>query len=204
MDFAYRLNRLFADRNNQGTITVLLTLLLLHETALNDLIWQADIKLRKAEDEIELDIIAMCDGCLIVAECKNTFLPIEKPNEDEVTRRQKKQKAVETLKSQLEREINASIELGAHLFLFATLEKEILPEVMDFIQQQEIKYKNIGVRLISAEELIKGKFSTSSDNARHVSIYDIARDYLLPPLYTDDNCSSKDENWPYGAVSVFR
>ncbi len=46
-DFAYRLNRLFAVRQNQGSVTVLLTLLLLHETAIKGLLWQADTVLQK-------------------------------------------------------------------------------------------------------------------------------------------------------------
>jgi len=197
IDFAYRLNRLFVDRQNQGAIAVLLTLLLLYETASHGLIWQADINLTKNMETTEIDIIAMCDGYLVLTECKNSFMPFQK------IQKKKIQEAIQKLKSQLEREIKVAVDMEAHLFLFATLEKNIPPEIIEFIQEQDAKYEKLHVRLVTRSELMNGKFHLPEKHERLITMSDIARNYILPPFYKDDNCSSEDENWPHGAVSMW-
>ena len=73
--FAFRLNQLFINGiKDTEAITVLLTLLILHNTSDKDLIWQSGYKVLRANTETDLDLIAMCDGVLVFAECKDGFL----------------------------------------------------------------------------------------------------------------------------------
>lgn len=207
IDFAYRLNRLFLDRSNQGTVTILLTLLVLYETALDGLIWQADVNLLKVEhtEAIEIDIIAMCDGYLVVAECKNRFLPYKKPNEDEETRQSRESKTeqeIKDLKLQLERDINFALDIKAHLFLFATLEENIPTEIIEFIKEQDAIYDRLCVRLLSSSELMEGKFQRPDGENRQTTMYNIAGSSILPPFFESDDCSQPDPN-RFNAISVF-
>jgi hypothetical protein len=201
LEFAYRLNRLFLDRNNQGTITVLLTLLVLYETALDGLIWQADVNLEKIDnrdEKIEIDIIAMCDGYLIVVECKNSFLPSERPNENEEQQQrriEKTEEKIEELKQQLEREIKVAIDMKAHLFLFATLEENIPIEIIEFIEAQDAMYDSLCIRLLPSSELMDGKFQRPDGENRQTTMYNIAGSSVLPPFFESDDCEETDPNW---------
>lgn len=201
LEFAYRLNRLFLDRSNHGTVTVLLTLLVLYETAIDSLIWQADVNLSKMgidDEKIEIDIIAMCDGYLIIAECKNSFLPSERPNENEEQRQRRMEKTeeeIDKLKRQLEREIKVAIEMKVHLFLFATLEENIPSEIVEFIEAQDAMYDRLCVRLLPASELIDGKFQRPDGEHRQTTMFNIAGSSVLPPFVQDDDCEKRDPNW---------
>ncbi len=188
--FAYKVNQLFLDSENQGVIAVLLTMFLLHNTAQDFLHWQADVKLRRENTSIELDIIAMCDGVLVIAECKNRYLPYQQPKETDSDYEIKKNEAIEKLKEQLNKEILVSQKLGAHLFLFASLEENAPTEILDFIQDANEKNSGMCIRSVSADELKNGKIF----NPDHlVSIFDIAGKYILPPYYKNSDCSEGDD-----------
>jgi hypothetical protein len=59
LDFAFKLNTLLQDRQNQGSLTLLLTILLLHLTSRHSLIWQGDVSLKKAGEEVgETDLLS--------------------------------------------------------------------------------------------------------------------------------------------------
>ncbi|MBC8097998.1 MAG: hypothetical protein H7Y11_01025, partial [Armatimonadetes bacterium] len=147
--------------------------------------WQPDVKLKdKDAKEIELDIIAMCDGYLIVVECKNTLL---------LTSEGRKKEAIDELKAQLQRGIEAAIILGARLFLLATLEREIPTEIKEFIQAQDEKYQEIHIRLLIRSELIEGRFQERSINDNYQLMQNILGRYDFLPYYFDENCYSEDE-----------
>jgi len=104
--FAFRLNQLFIEGLKQGAATVLLTALRLHEiaqTTSNTFIWQSGARIKKRGVETELDLIALCDDRLIIAECKDNF-------EDEAA-----------LGDQLRRTSEAAQIIGADEFIFASL-----------------------------------------------------------------------------------
>ncbi len=194
-DFAFRLNRLFAARRNQGSVAILLTLLLLEKTAKDGLIWQADTPLIKDGKKTEIDILAMVDGHLVIAECKNSFLP--KKSKDDPELRQKK---IDELKSQLKDGIEVALNMKAQLFLFASLQEDIPAEISEFLIEQDKQHTTLSVRLVTAGELINGNFHDIEERG---SIFEITERNVLPPLVQEEDCYQNDKNWPHGAMSMW-
>jgi len=203
IDFAFRLNHLFMERQNHGAIAVILTLLVLYNTSWHGILWNADIELAQRDDAenadaVEVDIIAMCDGYLIFAECKNRLL-----SEQDKMNPERRRDKLDEIKTQLEQEIKVAIAMEAQLFLFATLEEETPDEIQEFISRQDEQYDRLRVRLLSANELLQGQFITEESDRRRISYHEIVGELLLPPTYQDGNCSSKDANWPYGSETLW-
>lgn len=69
--FHYRLNELVARGVNQGAIPVLLTALFLQTLARVSFMFVPGIAVRDKGHQVDLDIVASCDGYPIVAECKD-------------------------------------------------------------------------------------------------------------------------------------
>ena len=176
---------------------------MLYNTSWHGILWNADIELTQGDDAenadaVEVDIIAMCDGYLIFAECKNRLL-----SEQDKRNPERRRDKLDEIKTQLEREIKVAIAMEAQLFLFATLEEEIPDEIQEFISRQDEQYDRLRVRLLSANELLQGRFFTEESDRRRVSYHEIVGELLLPPMYQDENCSSMDANWPYGSETLW-
>jgi hypothetical protein len=179
--FAFKLNMLFADGNNQGTITSLLTLLLIYNASAHSFIWQADVDLNKGKDDsINVDLIAMCDGALIIAECKNRF-ETEKVEE------------VDKLIDQLVRNIAVAKSLNAKVFLFSTLQESIPQRVIDFLEDQDEQETKLRIRLVTTNELIESKFAATKEQNTSPSLW---ADLIKPlPQYVGVDCESDDEDY---------
>lgn len=186
-DFAFRLNVLFAERNNQGAISTLLTLALLHSASRNGFHWQADIVLHREQEKlsINLDLVSMCDGALVVAECKNRFLP-EKAKSDSNLYRQK----ITELKDQLIKCIKTAETLNADVFLFCTLEENIPDEIIQFIEGENTRKDKLTVKLVNHDELLKGKFAEGDpDSPEPVHIRKFTKRL---PIHRSERCFERD------------
>jgi hypothetical protein len=93
--------------------------------------------------------------------------------------------------------------MEAQLFLVATLEEEIPDEIQEFISWQDEQNDRLHVRLLSANELLLGQFITEESDKRRTSFHEIAGELLFPPLYQDEECSSKDTNWQDDAETLW-
>ncbi|MBN8591095.1 MAG: NERD domain-containing protein [Anaerolineae bacterium] len=200
VDFVYKLNRLFTDKYNQGVVTVLLSLLLLKQTSRDGLIWQADVNLKKNDQEVEIDVIAMCDGALILIECKNSFLPFN-DGKNKANYDIKRDKAVKDLVNQLDRQIAIAHKLEAHLFLFATLEDDVPDEVKDFLHEQDSKHNKMRIRLVAKSELIEGKFKIDGGENNFISIYEIIGKDVFVEAHIADDCT--DIEFPKDGIIFF-
>lgn len=116
LNFAYRLNHLFAVGVNQGALSVLLTALYLQRNS-QAMVWDANYQLKKNGEKIELDLIAICDGMLVLAECKDNF------KSEEIT-------------GQLRNTLCLADDIGADRFIFATLKTEIPPSIADVLENR--------------------------------------------------------------------
>lgn len=185
LDFAYRLNSLLAGGNNQGTLTILLTLAFLHKVSWHSLIWQADIKLENSnkEDKLiaEIDLVCMSDSALVLVECKNRILPIFSNALSAEEKKDKRtqilgERVVQILKEfenererksivarrieQLEKEIRVAKAAGAHFFIFSTLDsRDKVPiEITRFLEKTDKSEKYLKVLLLAKEDLLRGNF----------------------------------------------
>ncbi|MCI0709871.1 MAG: hypothetical protein L0154_06880 [Chloroflexi bacterium] len=190
LHFAYRLNHLFQDGQNQGVVTEILTLLLLENTAQHGFIWQANKKLSKGETDLEIDIIAMLDGYLVVAECKNSLLT-ERQNDDPDER----SRQIEKLKKQIDQEIEFAVDAQAHLYLYAVLNGSIPQEIIDHLDNKRNQHPDLVIRIVTQDELIRCKFQPDEQESnRPVQMHDLVGDAMLPPYYEGEDCFLRDNS----------
>lgn len=117
LDFSYRMNQLFVMGVNQGALSVLLTALHLHRHSIS-MVWDANYLLKKNGEKTELDFIALCDEKLFIAECKDNF------------------KDAAALENQLSQGLKLAEEIGAHLFMFSTLQSAIPVPVVKLLSKR--------------------------------------------------------------------
>jgi hypothetical protein len=168
-EFAYLLNQLFFNGLSQGASSVILTALLLHRSSQYSMMWQAGYELRKTASGdntvVEIDLIAMCDGLLIVAECKNSF--------DDST-----EEARDKLKKQLLRNIETAKSIDAAIFFFATLRETVSSEIIEFLKSIDKAESTLAVRLATREELLEGRLfriDPTSGKKESIPIWSLAK-----------------------------
>lgn len=69
--FRYSLNTLVRRGIEQGTIPLLLTALFLQDLAQESLMYVPGVEITREGEKIDLDLVAFCDGHLVLAECKD-------------------------------------------------------------------------------------------------------------------------------------
>ncbi len=134
--FAYRPNQLFTQGLKEGALTVLLTVLWLAGRCMGEMAWQSGLVLKRDGHSAEIDLVALCDGALMLAECKDNF--------DDG----------ETIIDQLERNVAVARAVNARTFLFATLRESAPDSVSDFLR--EAGNDSLDVRLVRRELLLMG------------------------------------------------
>lgn len=143
--FCYRLNELFARGIDQGALTVLLTALLLFKSTTIGFHWKAGccITSDKHGLDVDFDIVAMCDGGLVVAECKDNL------------ERDLKQEP-ERIQEQLRVSVEAAGKVNADLFILATLNTEIPQVAIDIVTQAAAIAPQMSVLFIKKTDLERG------------------------------------------------
>ena len=120
-EFAYQPNPLVIDGLKNGALTILLTLLWLHQNHEQVVDWEVNIDLRKSGQTTDIDLFVNVDGKLMLWECKDNF----KTDEDSRDR----------LTQQLECQHAIAESLHAE-FGFATLaEADVASETMKAIAE---------------------------------------------------------------------
>ncbi len=134
--FAYRPNQLFTQGLKEGALTVLLTMLWLAGRCDREVAWLSGLVLKRNGQSTEIDLAVLCDGTLMLAECKDNF-------EDG-----------ETIIAQLECNIAVAYAVNARTFLFATLRESVPDSVTDFMR--DAGNDTLDVRLVRRELLLMG------------------------------------------------
>ena len=133
LDFAYRLNQLFIEGINQGSLTVLLTALLLNAPQ-----WDTNLILKSHGQACEIDLIAQRDSELMLIECKDNFAFDDTHS-------------VTCLCDQLRTQITIAEQIGASQFIFATLYDDSIPDaITDLITNAQ----TVSGRIITRHELL--------------------------------------------------
>lgn len=137
LEFAYRPNELLRKSLVNGATTVLLTLSALARSCVGNFMWDAAWRLG---EEIELDLVCLCDEKLVICECKDSL-------------------AKETLKPQLEKTIAAATRLNADLFLLATLAEELPPTLVEFLEEADQREAQLKIGWLNRDDLLRGDIS---------------------------------------------
>jgi hypothetical protein len=180
VNFSYYLNELFLEGLHQGSKSVILTALLVHNFARHSVFWQTGYRIEKDGQETEVDFIAMCDGALILSECKDSF-------EFENLSEEKQHKFIE----QIQTNIRIARELDADVFLFSTLRKTPIPdEVQQILQTADEEGSTLRIRAIHREDLLSGWFQEpgEEDKPRFMQLGYLLKDL---PLH-DEPCFERD------------
>lgn len=113
--FSFKMNSVFAKGLNQGALTVLLTLLHLYENA-GEMQWGPGYLVSKDGNIIDLDLVALCDGMFIIAECKSSHSQYK------------------DVKGQLSRIFEVAKDVNVDVFYYATLVKYVKKDLREFIE----------------------------------------------------------------------
>lgn len=150
--FAYRLNQLFVRGFEQGALCALLTLILLDNSSSSELYWKAGCKVRSTSEDIEaeLDLVAMCDGGLVIAECKHNLEASLVRDFDNTLR-------------QLRGNVQMAIRARADLFILSTLSNQIPQAVIEAVTSAAEASPQLQVLFLTHEELIRGYLQESTE-----------------------------------------
>jgi hypothetical protein len=155
--FHYKLNELAARGVNQGSIPVILTMLVLHTLARTSFMFVPGLVVQKTR-EVDLDIVASCDGHLILAECKDL-------------REGASSETIKSVTSQFTDLVDVAIDVGASVVFLSVLADNVPSKLQRHVEALSKRFKNtIGVHLLSAAELQKGYKSKSL--GEFLSLYD--------------------------------
>jgi hypothetical protein len=140
--FSYRLNRLVELGIEQGAIPVILTTMLLQNLSMKSLLHLPGIQAIQGNLEIDLDILASCDGHLVAVECKN----LQGGCSEETAA-----KIAEQLKYVYEVSRDIGVEV-VFLSMMTDEESPVLAELIDGMNQQD----GPSVHLLLLDDLERG------------------------------------------------
>lgn len=165
---SFRLNELFIRGLEQGGRTVLLTLMVLKSIVEKSLIWDVGYKVSNSDGEIDIDFVAMCDGHLVMGECKDSL-----SNSDEII-------------EQLTRDIRVGQNAGAAFFVLATSDPDIPPHIRDFIDNYE-KETGTYICIFKQEDLERGSLRNSENRPIFIN-------HMLKRCTYEQKCLDSDKN----------
>lgn len=147
--FHYRLNRLIEVGMEQGSVPVILTMMLLQKLCERSFLHVPGIKAMRGDVKTDIDILASCDGHLLVAECKQ----LKSGYGDETA---------EEIVDQFRREYQAAHEIGAEMIFLSMMTNEEHPTV-----SQEIEDLNASegptVYMLLLDDLERGHLLKTAD-----------------------------------------
>jgi Holliday junction resolvase len=178
--FRYRLNDLVARGLDQGTMSLMLTVLFLRSLAETSFMYVPGVELLQTR-KMDVDIVASCDGHLILAECKDLRSGVSAQTIKEVV-------------GQLTGLIEVARDVGAEIVILSVLQPNVPKDLHTRVSALGKKWKNsIAVHLVTGHELEQGyrmkpmgKFLSPEDPSKETK--SSLRDFLLPS-------SEREKGW---------
>jgi hypothetical protein len=141
--FYYKLNELFSRGIKQGALPVLLTLTFLEKLSTKSFMYRPGL-LISDDREVDIDVIASCDGQLILAECKDLHQNVRDDVSPDVL-------------DQLNKVVEIARKLGAQLVFLSTLLPSTPKSLQSRIELLNNRAKGeIIVHLLTSEDLERG------------------------------------------------
>lgn len=141
--FHYRLNELFARGIEQGAIPLLMTARLLTTFASYSYLYMPGVEVTCAGKNVDIDILATCDGQLVGAECKDFTSGMH-------------QEVIDALKEQLSDILNVMLSIGVNVFVLGALTSEVPQELQKFIDQKMEEHEELTIIVATVADLEKG------------------------------------------------
>ncbi len=141
--FSYKLNELMVRGIQQGAIPVLLTILALSTLARRSFLHAPGIEVRRGGIRTDLDLLASCDGELLMAECKDL-------------RQGCSRESVREIGSTLEELAQIAEHVGARVIFLSSL-MEVAPKALaSRICRVARRHAHLGIHMISGPDLTRG------------------------------------------------
>jgi len=163
--FHYRLNELFVRGIEQGSIPILLTILMLSEVASESFLFVPGMEVERDGEIVDLDILAVCNGYLVISESKTL--------EEGLAR-----ETITELGEQLRRNLRVAGEVGASIFVLSMLLEHPPQGLQGILEELRKEHPRIAIHLATGTDLEKGYlYYTSRDGKEQRSTLE----HLLPP-----------------------
>jgi hypothetical protein len=168
--FHYRLNELFVRGIEQGAIPLLLTILVLSRLGHESYLFVPGLKIanRSKAVDIDVDIIAACNGHLVVAESKDlqgSYTP----------------KSIRKLIDQLHGIAHVAQDIGARIVVVGAMLKEVPQELDGAVHNMRQEYPDLAIHLALRADLERGYLALGGSETP-VKVSD-----LLPKQQTDES-----------------
>ena len=149
--FRYRLNELVSRGVGQGAISVMLTVLFLRKLSRASFMYEPGLEIQKSGRKLDLDIVAGCDGHLVVAECKEL-------------REGASPQTLKEVNDQLSDVVDTASEIGADIVFLSVLAPVVPGEIQKRATALNKRVgKKIAVHLLSGTDLEQGYKSKPLD-----------------------------------------
>ena len=150
--FCYRLNELFVRGIKQGSIPLLLAILILSNLGHESYLFVPGVKVTKEDKTVDLDILAACNGHLIVVESKDLKQGLTKDTATELI-------------EQLPDIAAIAQDIGARVVILSTLLEEPSKELDEVIARLVQQYPDLAFRQALRADLERGYLASGEPEA---------------------------------------
>ncbi len=143
--FSYRLNELFARGIEQGSLPLLLSILLASTLGNKSFLFSLGLEVTKAGQAVDLDALVACDGHLVVIESKDL-------------RAGHDAKTVTEIEIQLKTVVAVAHEIGSKLVILATMLDEVPIDLVSVIDALCHEFTETAINVATRADLERGYF----------------------------------------------
>ena len=141
--FHYKLNELVVRGVEQGVIPVLMTILVLSALGDESFLFLPGVEVEKDDRQVDIDLLAACNGNLILAECKDL-------------REGCGPEAIKEIIEQFSATVQVALEMGAKIAFLSTL-LDALPQALEQgLSHLRSQYKDIAIYVMLKSDLEQG------------------------------------------------
>jgi len=141
--FHYKLNELLVRGVDQGVIPVLMTVLVLSAFGDESFLFLPGVEIEKDGTRIDIDLLAACNGNLILAECKDLHKGYSPKTTEEIV-------------EQLSAVVRIAPELGARIVFLSTLLDRLPQSTERGIAHLRSQYKDVAIHVMLRTDLERG------------------------------------------------
>lgn len=141
--FSYKLNELLVRGIEQGAIPLLLTILVLSTLGHESFLFMPGVEAQQHDSTVDIDLLAACNGHLVVAECKD----LQEGCASE---------SIQEIVGQLRNSVEIAADLGARLVFLSTLLDQSPTELQRGVDLIERRHSEITIRIILKADLERG------------------------------------------------
>lgn len=162
--FQYKLNELMVRGIEQGIIPLMLTILTFSALGDESFLFLPGIEVKRDNDEVDIDLLAACNGNLVLAECKDLHGGCSP-------------EATQEIIEQLSGIVQVALEVGARIVFLGTLLDHIPQDLEQGVNCLREQHKDVAIHVMLKADLERGykakpagRFLSPDDSDRQVPV----------------------------------